>query len=150
MVSGVPGSVALRSLTSYQPYITTGNYPGAPLALTPMPKVRSSSFVSYKFGEWGIDLQDTRLSGFSQKTLATLVFVQPHLRSFNTLDVTVNKELITDSNVLDLYFSVQNIFNAQPPIDPPINSGAPGEVYPALTSESAMGRYFILGIRGAL
>jgi outer membrane receptor protein involved in Fe transport len=149
LISGVPGSMSLRSLTSYQPYITTGNYPGAESTFQPTPKLRSTAFVSYKFGSWGVNLQDSWLSGFSPRTAPGLVYVDPHLHSFNTLDVSVDKQIYSDSNALDLYFSVQNITNAQPDIDAPLTT-ATGLSYPVLPSEDAMGRYFIIGIRGSL
>ena len=75
--------------------------------------------------------------------------MQPHLHSFNTTDVTIDKQLVSDSNALDLYFSVQNLFNAQPDILA-AHSTATGLTYPVLKSENAMGRYFMIGIRGAL
>lgn len=145
----LPGSVNLRNLTSYQPHITTINYPGAPPSLTSMPKVRNTAFIGYNIGSWGINLQDTWLSGFARRTLATQIFAQPNLSSFNTLDVTIDKQIIADSNALDVYFSVQNVANVQPPLNPSTAS-APGLTYPASPSENAMGRYFILGIRGNL
>jgi outer membrane receptor protein involved in Fe transport len=149
LVSDVPGSVALRNMTSYQPHITTTAYPGASPTFTAMPKTRNTTFISYNLGSWGFNLQDTWFSGFTQVTAPGQVYVQPHLHSFNTTDVTIDKQLVSDSNALDLYFSVQNLFNAQPDILA-AHSTATGLTYPVLKSENAMGRYFMIGIRGAL
>ncbi|HEU4550279.1 MAG TPA: hypothetical protein VFS01_11320 [Rhizomicrobium sp.] len=44
---------------------------------------------------------------------------------------------------------MQNLFNAQPDILA-AHSTATGLTYPVLKSENAMGRYFMIGIRGAL
>lgn len=75
--------------------------------------------------------------------------VYPHLHSFNTLDVSIDKQIYSDSDALDLYFSVQNVMNAQPDIDAPLTT-ATGRSYPVPPSENAMGRYFMVGVRGAL
>jgi outer membrane receptor protein involved in Fe transport len=63
--------------------------------------------------------------------------------------MSIDKQIYSDSNALDVYFSVQNIFNAQPDILAPF-SPATGLTYPVFKSENAMGRYFMIGIRGAL
>jgi iron complex outermembrane receptor protein len=149
LITSVPGSMSLRNLTSYQPHITTGNYPGAADSLTPMPKLRNTSLISYTLGDWKVSLQDTWYGGFSPLTSAGLVYVAPHLHSFNTLDLSVDKQIHADGNVVDVYFSVQNVFNAQPDILAP-HSTATGLVYPVPSSENAMGRYFMIGIRGDL
>jgi outer membrane receptor protein involved in Fe transport len=149
LISGVAGSVSLRNMTSYQPYITTGNYPGAEDTFRPMSKLRDTAFVSYRLGSWGVNLQDTWFSGLSPRTTAGKVYVYPQLHSFNTLEVSVDKQLYRDSDALDLYFSVQNVMNAQPDIDAPLTT-ATGLSYPVPPSENAMGRYFMIGVRGAL
>ena len=149
LISGVAGSVSLRNMTSYQPYITTGNYPGAEDTFRPMSKLRDTAFVSYRLGSWGVNLQDTWFSGLSPRTTAGKVYVYPHLHSFNTLDVSIDKQIYSDSDALDLYFSVQNVMNAQPDIDAPLTT-ATGLSYPVPPSENAMGRYFMIGVRGAL
>jgi outer membrane receptor protein involved in Fe transport len=149
LISVLPGSVTLRNLTSYQPHITTLGYPGASPTFTAMPKTRNTSFVSYKIGDWGLDMQDTWYSGFSQLTTAGQVYAHPRLHSFNTLDISIDRQIFSDSNALDVYFSVQNVFNAQPDILAPL-SPATGLTYPVNKSENAMGRYFMIGIRGAM
>jgi iron complex outermembrane receptor protein len=148
IISGVPGNVSLRNMTSYQPHVATLNYPNAPVTQNVMPKLRNSAFVSYKVGDWGFNIQDTWFSGFSPKSLATDVYAIPRRRSFNSVDMTVDKQLFTDTNELDLYFSVQNVFNAQPDIY--TTEAVGGITYPVMSSENAMGRYFTIGIRGAL
>ena len=149
LISSVPGSVSLRNLSSYQPFIDTSAYPGAVATFVSMPKLRNTAFFSYKLDSWGISLQDTWLSGLSPATRTGVVYTNPHLHSFNTLDVSVDKQLFTDSNALDIYFSVQNAFNAQPDILGQ-TPGAPGLFYPVPARENAMGRYFMIGIRGEL
>ena len=149
LIAGVPGSVSMRNLTTFQPYITTINYPGTAASLTSMPKVRNTAFIGYNIGSWGLNIQDTWLSAFSRKTLEAQVYAQEFAAPFNTLDITIDKQLVADSNAVDLYFSVQNVTNAQPPLVPSTSS-SPGLSYPVNNAESAMGRYFIIGVRGSL
>ncbi|HVW73680.1 MAG TPA: hypothetical protein VHC39_08580 [Rhizomicrobium sp.] len=149
LIAGVPGAVSLRNLTTFQPYITTINYPGTAASLTSMPKVRNTAFIGYNVGGWGLNIQDTWLSSFSRKTLEAQVYAQEFASSFNTLDITIDKQLVANSNALDLYVSVQNVANAQPPLVP-TTSSAPGLTYPVNNAENAMGRYFIIGVRGSL
>ena len=149
IIGGTPGSIDFRNLTSYQPHITTIAYPGAPAGLASMPKTRNTAFVSYRLGDWGINLQDTWLGGFSRKTLETQVFAQEKLSSFNTIDISLDRNIVAGGAPVDIYFSVQNIANVQPPLSP-TTAGAPGLTYPANPAESGMGRYFTIGVRGNL
>ena len=114
-----------------------------------MPKTRNTAFVSYRLGDWGINLQDTWLGGFSRKTLETQVFAQEKLSSFNTIDISLDRNIVAGGAPVDIYFSVQNIANVQPPLSP-TTAGAPGLTYPANPAESGMGRYFTIGVRGNL
>jgi iron complex outermembrane receptor protein len=145
----LPGAVSLRTLVSHQPYIKTLNYPGSPVNLTVMPKTRVSAFLGYTIGSWQLNLQDTWFSHYSRKTLATQVFTQEYSSSFNTLDFSLNKKLnlVGEDNPVTFYVSVQNVFNTQPPLYTTANTN-PGLTYPVLASENAMGRYYLVGLRG--
>jgi hypothetical protein len=69
--------------------------------------------------------------------------------AFDTLDVTIDRKFTLAGGDADFYFSVQNIGNTQPPLNPtsPTN---PGLFYPVSSYESALGRYFAIGVRGRL
>jgi iron complex outermembrane receptor protein len=149
VMPGIPGSVNLRELLSLQPYISTVNYPGAPEMLTSMPKGRLTGFLNYQIGSWGISLQDTYFDSFSKVTQPGQVYVQPYVSSFNTLDVTLDKKFQVAGGDVDLYFSVQNVFNAQAPLDP-TNTSTPGNSNPVNAYENDMGRYFTIGLKGDL
>ena len=143
------GKVNLRNLLSIQPYISTIGFQNAPASYAVMPKGRMTTFLSYNVGDWGINLQNTWLSGFSKISTAGQVYAVPRVNSFDTLDVTLDRKFDFIGGVADAYFSVQNIGNTQPPLYPtsPTN---PGLSYPASSFESALGRYFTIGIRGSL
>lgn len=143
------GSVSFRNLLSIQPYIDTISIPGTAPAFTVMPKGRMTTFLSYNVGNWGINLQNTWLSGFSKLSAAGQVYAQPRINSFDTLDVTVDRKFAVDGNDMDVYFSIQNIGNTQPPLFQ-TNSSNPGLFYSASPFENGMGRYFTIGVRGNL
>lgn len=143
------GSINLRNLLTIQPYINTIGFPGAPTSWTPMPNGRMTTFLSYTLGDWGLNLQNNWLSGFDKRTAAGQVYAVPRLNSFDTLDVTIDRKFDFAGGDADLYFSVQNIGNTQPPLYP-TGSTNPGLYYPASSYESALGRYFTIGLRGNL
>jgi outer membrane receptor protein involved in Fe transport len=148
-----PGSVNLRNLLSIQPYITTVGFPGASATYNVMPKGRMTTFFSYTLGDWRLNLQNTWLSGFKKAngpvTPTQNNYVAPRVGSFDTLDVTIDRRFDLAGGDADLYLSVQNIGNTQPPLNPtsPTN---PGLFYPVSSYESALGRYFTVGLRGNL
>ena len=142
------GTLNMRNLLSIQPYISTIGFQNAPASYTLMPKGRMTTLVSYNIGDWGINLQNTWLSGFSKISTAGQVYASPRVNSFDTMDVTLDRKFDFVGGVAEAYFSVQNIGNTQPPLYPtsPTN---PGLSYPASPFESALGRYFMIGIRGS-
>lgn len=143
------GAVNIRNMLTIQPYINTVGFPGAPAAWTPMPKGRMTTSLAYTRGDWSINLQNNWLSGFDKRTAAGQIYAASHLNSFDTLDVTLDRHFIMAGADTDIYFSVQNIGNTQPPLYP-TSSTNPGLYYPASSYESALGRYFTIGIKGAL
>jgi hypothetical protein len=105
--------------------------------------------------DWTVGLQDTWVSGFSQVagpvTPAINNWVNPHVRSWNQVDVSITRDFVLDGTGMAAYFVIQNAFNAQPAYIP---NGTIGQWYPVYTSgysiQSPMGRYFTLGLRAGL
>ncbi|MDB5741427.1 MAG: tonB dependent receptor family protein [Alphaproteobacteria bacterium] len=143
------GTVNIRQMLTIQPYINTVGFPGAPTAWTPMPDGRATTSLSYSLGDWGINLQNNWLCGFDKRTANGQIYAQQRLNSFDTLDVTLDRKFDFAGGTTDLYFSVQNIGNTQPPLYP-TGSTNPGLYYPASSFESGMGRYFTIGLKGSL
>jgi outer membrane receptor protein involved in Fe transport len=149
IMASLPGSMSLRDMATVQPYINTVSYPGAATTFTPMPKGRNTAFISYAIGSWSVNLQNTWLSGYSQKTLASQVYRNPRVGSFDTLDVTLNKEFDFESSVMNMYLTVQDVANTLYPLVP--NGANPGLTYPTPAFAPAnLGRFFTIGIRGNL
>ncbi|HEY0266524.1 MAG TPA: hypothetical protein VGC16_07210, partial [Rhizomicrobium sp.] len=155
----LPGSVALRGLLNVQPKVDTLSYPGSPVTqgtsaggTTPNPKGHATIFADYTLGNWSIDGQIHWFSGVYLNTLPTapLYYASPRVPSFTTVDFTVSKNMNFDNGSnAQVYVSVQNIANANPPITTG-SSGNPGYGIPVLAGESVMGRYFTIGLRGNL
>lgn len=150
-IASAPGSVNLRMLANYQPVNESAQFPGAPISFQPFPKGHITSFISYNLGSWIFTLQDRWLSSWSRKTLATDVFVNPTVGSYNYLDTTIEKKFTVDDADLDAYLTVQNLTNVKFPVA--TNNNSTPDLYymgvqgPVTTQYDAIGRYFTLGIR---
>ncbi len=150
------GSWTGRLLATYQPVINNSVlFPGAPFSRTPAPSTRISTMLNYTLDKWTIGLQNTWVSGFSQVsgpvTPTINNWINPHVNSWNQLDANISRSFTLDGADVTGYFVVQNLFNAQPAYVP---NGTIGQWYPTYTSgystQSAMGRYFTIGLRANL
>ena len=155
----LPGGLNLRALLNVQPYVNTLAFPGSAVTRgtsaggnTPNPKGHATFFADYTLGNWSVDVQWHWFSGVYKNTLPSSpqIYAEPRIPSFDTTDITIKKDFTFDNNsTAQLYFSVQNIANAVPPIATG-NAGNPGSGIPVLAGEDVMGRYFTIGIRGNL
>jgi outer membrane receptor protein involved in Fe transport len=143
------GTVNLRNILGLQPYLNTVSYPGSPVAYTAIPKGRMVTIFNYRVGSWGFNVQNNFLSGFSRLTQPGQIYVEPRVPSFDTVDVSMSKDISIGGNPVTLLFSVQNVGDTQPPLQPTAQTN-PGLSYPVPVGESGMGRYFILGLKGNL
>jgi iron complex outermembrane receptor protein len=149
VIPDVGGTVNLRNILGLQPYLNTVSYPGSPVQYTAVPKGRMVTMFNYRVGSWGINVQNNYLSGFSRLTQPGQIYVEPHVPSFDTVDVSMSKDISIGGSPATLLFSVQNVGDTQPPLQPTAQTN-PGLSYPVPVGESGMGRYFILGIKGNL
>jgi len=145
------GSLNLRMLANYQPVNSSISFPGAPLVFQTFPHGHVTSFVTYNIGTWTITLEDRWLSGYNRRTLATDVFVNPRISSYNYQDINIDKKFTIDDQELDGYLAIQNIGNLKFPVGPNNNS-TPDLYYmgvqgPQVSQYDAIGRYFTLGVR---
>ncbi len=156
MMDGLRGSWSARLLATYQPVINKSVlFPGAPFARTPDPSTRIVAFLNYRLNDWTLGLQNSWMSGFSQVagpvTPAINNWVNPHVNAWNQVDVNVTRDFTMEGADMSAYLVVQNLFNAQPAYVP---NGTIGQWYPTYTSgysvQSAMGRYFTIGLRANL
>jgi iron complex outermembrane recepter protein len=156
IVEGWRGAWTGRLLATYQPIINKSVlFTGAPFTRSPDPDTRVTVMLNYTVNDWSLGLQDTWVSGFSQVagpvTPTINNWVNPHVRSWNTVDLNITRDFQMAGTTMSAYFVVQNIINAQPDYVP---NGTIGQWYPTFTSgysvQSAMGRYFTIGLRASL
>jgi iron complex outermembrane receptor protein len=152
VASDLDGHVNLRGLLNVAPVNTTSNFPGAPIAHTINPKGHASLFGDYTLGNWSVNAQWHWFSGLNKNGVfgtGQTFYAVNRVPAFSTADFTLTKKITLDNgSALSAYFNVQNAFNSIPP-DVAGSNGNPGGIQtPA--GEDLMGRYFIIGVRGAL
>ena len=156
VVDGWNGSWNARLLATYQPVINNSVlFTGAPFTRTADPSTRFTLMLNYALNDWTVGVQDTWVSGFSEvggPVTATINnWVNPHVNSWNQVDLNVTRNFTMDGSDMALYFVVQNALNAMPAYVP---NGTIGQIYPTYQSgyngQSPMGRYFTIGLRASL
>jgi iron complex outermembrane receptor protein len=164
LVEDWKGSWNTRLLATYQPIIDNSVlYPGAPFTRIPDPSTRITWFLNYSLNDWSLGVEDEWVSGFSQVAGPVLPagsaqaaaglnnWVNPHVNSWNQIDLNISRKFALDGADMTGYFIVQNLLNAQPAYIP---NGTIGQIYPTYynnyNTQSAMGRYFTIGLRANL
>jgi outer membrane receptor protein involved in Fe transport len=157
--NSLAGNVALRALLNVAPVLNSSTFPGAPLqhgfgagTTTPSQKGHATLFGDYTLGNWSVDVQWHWFSDEFKNGVfgpGQSFYAQNRVPSFSTTDFTLTKKIGLDNgSTLSAYFNVQNAFNDIPP-DVLGSNGNPGGINTP-TGEDLMGRYFTIGIRGAL
>jgi outer membrane receptor protein involved in Fe transport len=154
LVSSWSGRVRFRHLLSYQPKNETINLPGSFPTWAQEPKLRQSTFLTYDVGNWSVSLQNQWLSRMKLATSDNALngnsqnYVEPYLKAYDVLDVTVEKRFQMWGADNSLFVTVNNVRNTRAPLFPS-NSGLPGLFYPTLAFYDDMGRFYTLGIRAS-
>jgi outer membrane receptor protein involved in Fe transport len=151
VLASAPGSINLRVLANYQPVNSSIAFPGSPLVRQTIPHGHVTSFLAYTIDSWTVTLQDRWLSGYNRRALATDVYVNPRISSYNYQDINIDKQFTINDQDLDAYLTIQNIGNLKFPVGPNNNS-TPDLYYmgvqgPQTTQYDAIGRFFTLGVR---
>ena len=134
------------------PKINSNAFPGAQIAHTTNPKGHAAFFADYVVGDWAVNAQIQWFSGLWKNGLLETpqIFAQPRVPSFSTVDINIAKRIPLENGAdMELYFSVQNIGNQNPPIVTG-SPGNPGANIQVPAGETVMGRYFTIGVRGSL
>jgi iron complex outermembrane receptor protein len=159
LVEGWTGSWSARLLATYQPVINNSVlFSGAPFTRSPDSSTRITTFLDYTLNNWALGLQDTWVSGFSQVagpvTSTINNWVNPHVNSWNQVDLNITRNFQMAGTNMSGYFVVQNLLDAQPADVP---NGTIGQIYPTAQTgfngysvQSPMGRYFTVGLRASL
>ena len=151
--SAWPGAVALRAMLNVAPKIDQNTFPGSQITHTVNPKGHAALFANYTIGDWSFDGQLHWFSDLYKNGVlgsAAVIYAVPRVPSFNTVDLNIARKFtLDDGSNMQVYFTMQNIGNANPPIVTG-SSGNPGAGVPTPAGEDIMGRYFTLGVRGNL
>ena len=164
LMDGWKGSWTTRLLGTYEPIINKSVLiPGQPFTRTPDPSTRITWFLNYNLNDWSVGIEDEWVSGFSQVAGPVLPagsaqasaglnnWVNPHVNSWNQVDLNISRNFDLDGADMTGYFVVQNLLNALPAYIP---NGTIGQTYPTFTNgystQSAMGRYFTIGLKANL
>jgi iron complex outermembrane receptor protein len=159
IVSDWKGAWTGRLLATYQPVINKSVLiPGQPFSRATDSSTRVTMFLNYALGDWSIGVQDTWQSGFSQVagpvTSTINNWVNPHVNSWNQIDMNISRNFEMAGADMTTYFVVQNALNALPAYIP---NGTIGQIYPTAQAglsgysvQSPMGRYFTIGIKANL
>jgi iron complex outermembrane receptor protein len=154
VLSDLSGLVNLRALVNVAPVNTVSSFSGAPVTHTVNPKGHATILADYTLGNWSVNGQWVYYSGGNNNGVfgpGQTFYAQNRYASFSTMDFTLSKLITFDNgSVMSAYVNVQNAFAAVPPYTVG-SSGNPGSVFGGVPQgEDVMGRYFTIGIRGAL
>jgi outer membrane receptor protein involved in Fe transport len=161
------GSWTGRLLATYQPVINKQVLiPGQPFTRSIDSSTRITWMLNYTLSDWSFGLQDEWVSGFSQASGPVLPagsaqapaglnnWVNPHVNSWNQVDLNITRNFTMAGSDMAAYFVVQNALNALPMYVP---NGTIGQIYPTAQTglsgysvQSPMGRYFTIGLRASL
>ncbi|HUE63088.1 MAG TPA: TonB-dependent receptor [Rhizomicrobium sp.] len=167
LMSDWKGSWNARLLATYEPIINKSVLiPGQPFTRSPDSSTRVTTFLNYSLNDWSFGLEDEWVSGFSQVAGPILPagsaqasaglnnWVNPHVNSWNQVDLNISRNFMMGGTDLTGYFVVQNLLNAQPAYVP---NGTIGQIYPTAQTglsgysvQSPMGRYFTIGLKANL
>jgi outer membrane receptor protein involved in Fe transport len=167
IVEGWNGSWNGRLLATYEPVINKSVLiPGQPFTRSPDSSTRITWFLNYALNDWNFGIQDEWVSGFSlvagpilpagsaQVAAGLNNWVNPHVNSWNQVDLHISRNFQMEGADMNAYFVVQNFLNAQPAYVP---NGTIGQIYPTAQTglagysiQSPMGRYFTIGLKANL
>jgi outer membrane receptor protein involved in Fe transport len=143
------GRVDLRAIVSYQPVLEETqfadtvpvNRAGQAIGI---PKWKASLFAAYDAGQFAFNVQERWRSALRQDPDPTLVYNLPRIASVAYTDVTVT---FRPTKRFELFLSVNNLLDQDPPIYAGVNGASPNFAYPAYAGDDLVGRYFTSGAR---
>jgi len=147
--SGLPGSVGLRVLTSYQPHLKIQSYSGAQVldfagVGDRFAKTRITTELSYNVGAFSGRILDRAKSGGRRSANPNLVFADPDIGSYNVVDLTVSYDWSVSAATAQTFLSANNVFNRDPRL---FANDSPGQVTPVAADDDIIGRYITAGVR---
>jgi iron complex outermembrane recepter protein len=149
------GSVDLRGLISYQPELKSQLLPSTPIVnsagsadSTGVPKWRLNFQGEYRSGPLTIDVAERWRSSLVQSGDQQLVYATPPVNSIGYTDLTLRMKIPTAQRSMEAFVSVQNLFNAKPPIYASTAlASVPGLFVPSVAGDDIVGTYITVGVK---
>jgi iron complex outermembrane receptor protein len=148
-----PGRIALRGLMTYQPKQVSVNLPGTtPLnagGAAGLPSKRVNVNFKYTQGPFSWDVAQRWHNATRRSSDPLAVYALDKVPSNYTTDTTFAYDLQMLGGTNQLYLSVQNVFNKEPPPHGAVGGPAsvPGLFLATTNGDDIMGRYFTVGFR---
>ena len=151
--------LAVRLLASYQPHILY-RQPNTPTidqgdaawgqnGLTAAPSVQLTAFLGYALTtDLTANLTEHWRNGLKESGVPGQVWINNHVASFGTTDVTLTYDLEKRLGIGDsqIFLTVQNLLDKNPPPSAYYGSGTSAGYYYEFVDDP-VGRYFTLGVR---
>jgi iron complex outermembrane receptor protein len=150
---------SLRLLTAWQPHViyrqpglTTIDQGGAAFGAGGMaatPSVRVSAYLRFRpVDDVTVDITERWRNAMKISGDPTEVWANNHIRSFGTTGINLAYKLGWDKGDVQLYFSVENLFDATPPIGAFEGNGTRAGLRDGFAlGDDPRGRYYTVGIR---
>jgi outer membrane receptor protein involved in Fe transport len=150
VISSIPGNIRLRTLVAYQPLLKTQTIvtiaPSEAAGVNGLSKLRVNTTVNYTLNGLSVTLTDRFQTHQAQSDPRINYDLRPMIKASHYFDLTLSYEASYRGHQFTPFFTIENLFDRQPPITG--NSGsASGLRYPTAAGFDIMGRYFTGGIR---
>jgi iron complex outermembrane receptor protein len=154
VIDRLGGQVSLRGLVSWEPVDKSITAPGQPTInaagyANGVPVWAGTFFVDYRKGPWAINLDERFRSSVGQNDNTQFIYAQPTVKATRYTDLATSYTFeVFGHSSLSAFFSIQNLFNLQPPVTA---NGTPASISnlitPYVTGDDLVGRYFTAGIK---
>jgi len=150
---------SLRLLGAYQPHVyyrqpgvTTTDQGGVafgPLGLSAGPSLRLSAFARFQPApNFTLDIFERWRNSMKLSGDPTQVWTSNHIDAFATTDLTLTRDFDTSFGSAQLSFSVENLFDADPPIGAYSGNGTRAGLRDGFAlGDDPVGRYFSIGVK---
>lgn len=146
------GNVSLRTLVSYQPVFKTIALAGQPTInkagfADGNAKWRIAAFASYDLDAFSLSVQERWRSSVGPNSNTNLVFLDGRVPSVAYTDLSLSYKFKPAGHDATLFFTVQNLFDKQPPILATAPPSIANVNTPTVAGDDLIGQYISAGLR---
>jgi iron complex outermembrane recepter protein len=150
VVSGVPGSLNIRGLVTYQPLLKRQTIrtvaPTESAGIAGQSKVRANLSLNYATGPLNVSLTQRWQSAQHPSDPRINFDLREKIPAYAYTDVSLSYDVDVGGRTIVPFLTIENLFNKKPPIT---GNGAStvGLFYPTAGGFDVIGRYFTGGVR---